>query len=285
MNKRNWLGLFAIAFALFFCSCSNIDPTKIFPKTTFDAPFPKGDKNLTSILGDHTVVKLDKDTFMLRITSAGNVNYVVDEKERDTVFVGNVSRYRGLYYFSHKINDTAYWIFAVKIKDRLIYGLNGALKETFCVDRQIEKGEHASLVKFINKDRNEIRLHPDKKEIRSMLTIVMDTLKADTLLAIMHDKAVPTDTAAITAAVDPEEYEFINKVYPNPAKAEVNVELQQPVKLIYYVSDITGKSVFNGQFNDTTNKVDVSSLPVGVYILTVSSRDNRRAESVKIIKD
>jgi hypothetical protein len=285
--RKGWSYVVALLTVMLIASCQgNLDPSKIFPQSTFDKPFPKKNVDLSKILGDQLIVELEKDTFTLRVTSTKEQNIIVDEKDRDTVFIGTVSHFRGMYYFSHRINDTAYWIFAVKLRDKLIYGLNGALRETFCIDKQIKSGDFKEMVKYIDTVKKSIRLRTDKKGIRTMLAKVMDTIKADTILVTTRNKQQPAkvDTTAITAQVDPEDYEFLDKVYPNPATDELNVELQEQADVTYYISDITGKSLTKGEFKEVDNKIDVSKLPAGIYVLTLLSADNKKEESVKVVK-
>ena len=188
--------------------------------------------------------------------------------------------------FSQQLNDTSYLIYAVKLKGNYLYGLNAPWYEGKVIDHRILKGEYKGLVKSINKDSSVIRLHPDKREMRKLSAMIMDSLPADTLLAVPGNINAPSkiDTNSITEQFDPEDYEMFSKVYPNPATTEVNIELQQKADVKYMLSDITGKAITNGELHDSLNKVDISNLHDGIYVLTLTKADGKGEESVKIIK-
>jgi Secretion system C-terminal sorting domain len=267
-----------------FASCSN-NWSNVIPKSTFDASFPKVNKDLTQILGNEIYIKRGKDTTRFNISDDGKHNLITD-KNGDTIFCGTVSKFRGLYYFSQQLNDTSYLIYAVKLKGNYLYGLNAPWYEGILIDHSIEKGEYKDMVKRISADGKVIRLHPDKKEMKKLYAMIMDSLPPDTLLSVpvkMSDR-VKIDTVSITQEIDPDDFEMFSKVYPNPATDELNIELQQKENVKYTLSDITGKAVANGELNDSVNKVNVNALQNGIYVLTLVKADGKGEESVKIIK-
>jgi len=69
-------------------------------------------------------------------------------------------------------------------------------------------------------------------------------------------------------------------VYPNPSNNLINTNLTfRSFKII----DLMGKGVFEGEFNLLTNKIDISSLAHGLYLLVIVSED-QRVLSAKFIK-
>jgi hypothetical protein len=56
------------------------------------------------------------------------------------------------------------------------------------------------------------------------------------------------------------------KVYPNPAGDMIHVETQHPSGSHYLITDMAGRQVLQGALN-TTNDIDVSMLPAGMYVL------------------
>src|ERR1700739_2895685 len=272
-----------LLIAVLFSSCDNW--SNVIPKSTYDAPFPKKNRDLTELLGNKLYIKRGKDTTMFNVTYLDKRN-LITEKNGDTIFYGTVSKFRGLYYFSQQLNDTSYLIYAVNIKGNYLYGLNAPWYEGIVIDHHVLKGEYKGLVKKISADGTVIRLHPDKKEMKKMYAMIMDSLPPDTLIFVTQKNITPAkiDTASITRSIDPDDFEMFSKVYPNPATTEVNVELQQKSDVKYSLSDITGKALSNGELHDSINKVDVSSLKDGIYILTLAKADGKGEESVKIIK-
>lgn len=276
--------LSCIILLLALVSCDDAALSKIFPKSTFDSSFPKRSKGLTNILGEELAIKNGSDTLIFRIFSNKKGSVITDSKTGDTLFRGAVSKFRGLYYFSQQLNDSSFWIYAVKIDGNLIYGLNSAWAQTMLVDKAIEKGEYPKLVKLINADEGVIRLHPEKKELKKLFATIIDSIPPDTI--IKFQEALPTlvDTTRKITQIDPEDFEFLSKVYPNPAKEYVNIELQQKNSVAYQLTDLSGKIVLRGKFNEITNKIDLSDQPNGIYELTLINPDEEQKETVKIIK-
>jgi hypothetical protein len=269
---------------LLFSSCTN-NWSNVIPKSSFVASFPKANKDLTDILGNKLYIKRGKDTTRFDISDNGKQNLITD-KNGDTIFCGTVSKFRGLYYVSQQLNDSSYLIYAVKVKGNYLYGLNAPWYEGILIDHSIERGEFKDIVKSISADKKIIRLHPDKKEMKKLYTMIMDSLPPDTILTVPEKiaKSAKIDTSAITQQIDPDDFEMFSKVYPNPATDELNIELQCKGGVKYMLSDITGKAISNGELNDAANKVNVSSLQNGIYILTLAKADGKGEESVKIIK-
>lgn len=268
---------------LLLTACSESEE-KIFPKTTFDSPFPKRNYDITNIFGNQLSIKTPYDTLTLNISATKKSNLITNRITGDTLFFGVVCRFRGLYYFNQQLNDSSYWIYAVKINDNLIYGFNSALGQTLLVDRAIENGLHKKLVKYISTDR--IRLHPDKKELKNLFSAIIDSISPDTI--IMQFNTTYTndfnDTTGIARQIDPEDYLFLSKIYPNPATDFVIIELQQKNKITYQLTDINGKTVLEGRFIDTKNKIDLTGQVDGIYLLTLVNLTDNHKEVTKIVK-
>jgi len=61
------------------------------------------------------------------------------------------------------------------------------------------------------------------------------------------------------------------KIYPNPVNAVINMEnLNNPMALFSIISS-TGNTVITGKLDE--NKIDVSTLPKGIYILKIKTKD------------
>lgn len=272
--------LFLLTIVLASCGPSR---NELFPKTTYDSPFPKGNRNLTNILGANLAIKSGTDTLNLTISSFKNYNLITDSKSHDTLFKGTVCKSRGLYYFNQQLNDTSYFIYAVKLTNNLVYGLFTGWEQINFVEKSIEAGQHRRIVKYLSSDR--IRLHPDKRELKNMYSAIIDSFAPDTILQFKEVASIPkADTSQTVIQIDPEDFEFFSKVYPNPTADFVNIELQQKDKITYQLTDLNGKTVLSGQFADTRNKIDLSEQTVGIYLLTLLNPSDNFSETVKIIK-
>ena len=271
--------ILTIIFALTSCG-GNLNE----PNITFDSQFPKRNKNLANILGDKLTIKRGEDTLIYKITSSKNNNLIINSKTRDTVFFGTVSKFRGLYYFNEQLNDSSYWIYAVKISDNLIYGLNTARAQLEYVDQEIKNGNNRKLIKYINSDTSFIRLHPDKREMKKLFSSIISNFLPDTILNYQETYSKIQDATSTLTVIDPEDFNYISKAYPNPTKDILNIELQQKSKSTFQLTNLSGKIVLQGQLNEIINKIDISKQQIGVYALTIVNISEEQKETIKIIK-
>ena len=271
--------ILTIIFALTSCG-GNLNE----PNITFDSQFPKRNKNLANILGDELKIKRGEDTLIYKITSSKNNNLIINSKTRDTVFFGTVSKFRGLYYFNEQLNDSSYWIYAVKISDNLIYGLNTARAQLEYVDQEIKNGNNRKLIKYINSDTSFIRLHPDKREMKKLFSSIISNFLPDTILNYQETYSKIQDATSTLTVIDPEDFNYISKAYPNPTKDILNIELQQKSKSTFQLTNLSGKIVLQGQLNEIINKIDISKQQIGVYALTIVNISEEQKETIKIIK-
>jgi beta-glucanase (GH16 family) len=68
-------------------------------------------------------------------------------------------------------------------------------------------------------------------------------------------------------------------IYPNPSNNEVVVKNNYNTLTAYCITSLQGKEVLNGSLNSTNNRLDISSLSSGIYILNVAG------DQVKIVKN
>ncbi len=257
-------------------------------QNTFDAPFPKRNRNLAKILGDTLLIRgkcggWDIKTYNIKSNKKSNT--ITDVNTGQVIFKGTVCKFRDLYYCSEKLNDTSYRIFALKITDSLIYGLQNYF-QYMQTDTTIVKGGYPKLVKYIDKNKKIIRLQPDKRELKKLFTSII--AKTEPLEIINSNKvsnaSAKNDEDETATLLEPDEFETISKVYPNPATNILNVDLyQNNVEIPYYLTDLTGKIVMQGQLQVTENKLDIGQLASGIYSLTIVTKEKQK-ESVKIIK-
>jgi hypothetical protein len=265
-------------------SCKQVEapaeeaPVIEYPKTTFDAPFPKNNKQLSKIFGELLLIKNFNDTIFLKISSNKNDNLITDSRTGDTIFYGKVCKFRDFYYFNNKVNDTSYYISAFKIKDDLIYGLN-CWSQYFSVDEQILKGNGRELIKSISADTSSIRLKPIKKDIKKLFALIMNEMTPDTILNSKSELARIAQRESSEPEID--EIENVIKVYPNPATEFINISLSK--KSFYQLYDFNNKMVLLGKLNDLENRIDISNQKPGIYLLKLSTKEKSESKTVKII--
>jgi len=251
-------------------------------KNTFDSPFPGRNRNLAKILGDTIQIEGRCYPFSLKIVSNRKSNIVINIEEGDTIFNGTVCKYKELYYFNEKLNDTTFRIFALKITENQIYGLQNYF-QYLQTDTAIEHGSYPMLVKYVDKNKKAIRLHPDKRELKRLFSsIITRTDPFEIIKPIAISTTIePEDPDSI---FETNKIRIISTVYPNPVVDIFNVELlQENENSTYFLSDLNGKIIMQGQFQGITNKINISNISDGTYSLTIVTQKQQR-ETVKIIK-
>ncbi len=72
------------------------------------------------------------------------------------------------------------------------------------------------------------------------------------------------------------------RVYPNPFSDNIIIENIKDYK-IYSLEDLNGQKVMTGNLTEKL-KIDASSLPAGVYFLTLSGPNELKNQRAKLIK-
>lgn len=266
-------------------------PDKDFPEVRFDSSYPARNIDLSNILGNEIVLKSYCDTLKLNIKHDKKFNLITNAITGDTVFYGTVSKFRGVYYFCRKVNENDYRIHAVKIIGNIVYGLRNEWQEELLIANYIKKGQSGNLVISMNQDTSLIVLHPVKRDLRKLFRCFIDSLAPDTILRSKYfAENLPDSSSATNTDTEnlEENYDLIYKVYPNPTKGLLTLELQEKQWVDYFITPIgnelnRGATLLRGQLTERTNTIDINELKSGIYILTVGNPLSVY-ESVKIIK-
>lgn len=294
---RQFYKILAVLFLITACTDEEVaELTRI--KSSFDSPFPKRTKNLTWTLGNEFSLKHENDTldFKVSFDKEHGENFIINEKTKDTVFSGTVCKYRGLYYFNRQLNDTTFWIYAVKIENGTIRGLQSEWIQMMAWDSKFEnlltnqdkaKTKKSPILKYVDSKKDIIRLTPDKKEMKKFYESIIDSLPADTLIGWIEP--IPdTEIEQEIATADLEEtendnLEIIKKLYPNPAKDNVTLNLSNTGTFQYGIFDINGRLINSGQLTNKTNNIDISEYNSGTYFVRVYPADREEIETIKLI--
>jgi hypothetical protein len=274
--------IIALVLIIAFSSCGDINFPA--PVSSFDSSFPKGNRDLSRILGDAITIRNSSDTLSLKISANKNTNLILNSKNGDTIFYGKICKFRGLYYFNQQLKNGTYWIYTVKIEDSLVYGLQTGFFQMLAVDNEIKKGHYKNLVKFISPDTSVIDLHPDKREMKKLFSSNIESFTPDTIINYLRTSLKTTDTSTMISPVDPEDFNIISKAYPNPTTNFINIELQQKGMATFQLSDIDGKILLDGHFKEALDKIDLSKEKTGVYFLTILNDADKQKETIKIVK-
>jgi len=70
------------------------------------------------------------------------------------------------------------------------------------------------------------------------------------------------------------------KVYPNPTSSVLNIEVPQSAQYEYFIFNMNGKQMLNGDFNSNNAQIITSSLSSGVYIIQITNGNNSISKRV-----
>ncbi len=91
----------------------------------------------------------------------------------------------------------------------------------------------------------------------------------------------------ITTTLGIEDYGVLTglKVYPNPVKEILQINLPQTGIYEVHIFDLTGKEIFNRNIEDNNEaQYNVANFKTGVYLLVIADRENKLAATVKLQK-
>lgn len=222
----------------------------------FDSPYTKRPVNLTWRMGSQFSVKSAGDTIQYTVyyDRKTKINTVI-EGESDTIFSGQVSKLKDFYLFNERQPDSSYWIYAVKVENFTICGLNTAeyqMKQwderfDYILKDSMQIGyKNPPTLKAVYPSQQRIVLTPDKKGFREFYTTALNSLYADTIIQIMH--AIP-DSATEAEDLPHKNHQtkkLVERCYPNPAEMYLNIEIAGNDTLDYMLFNSLGQTYFVG---------------------------------------
>lgn len=291
---RNFI-LLLIIIGLYSC-----DDGKPLVNTSFDNSFPKRAKNLTYVLGDEFKVKQADDTIQYSIyyKSKSKENTIINEDTKDTIFLGKVNRYRGLYIFNQQINDSTYWIYAVKIEDKIIRGFGTEWLQMMLLSDEIDKVLKekpdakkylSAMIKSVNQDTSNILLSPNKKILKRLYNSYIDSLDADTIINEVKEFDINTFLSNENSidkldTKNGDNLSFMVHIYPNPVVDFVNIETNTLSKKHYKLIDIKGNIKKEGYFSQQNIKLTLDNFQVGTYFILIENQNGDYAVKKIVLK-
>lgn len=254
------------------------------PIATFEPYEVRHPLNLEKVLG-REVVLLGPDTLPLTVhfDPATRLNYVLREQGRpDTLVQAWVTRYRGLYYFTHPRSARHYLVQAVRIRGGKVQGLTpfemgrqaGVLADE--VTRPL-LGRFQELVVERDDEKDILRLRFDARVLRPFYQEVLDTLPSYRLVPAAAFRAAPP--APPRTAAEPAEL----RVFPNPAHAQVTVQSPDSGARTVELLGLRGQVLLTRRGSAATTTLDVSGLPAGAYVLRVREAATGRSASQRLV--
>lgn len=78
---------------------------------------------------------------------------------------------------------------------------------------------------------------------------------------------------SVEQVLAPEENSFI--IYPNPAKGNLNIKINEPGEYQIILRDINGREIATKKINNSssTNVIDISNYSSGFYLITATNNN------------
>lgn len=146
----------------------------------------------------------------------------------------------------------------------------------------------STAVSFVNSSFNVKNPYPTEK------IVITDTVNMDTLIGIMtysfgNMKLLPRDNDdfkginIIPSSLESYTHEMSFRVYPNPSEGIVTIELSENNEHTIQISSISGKIITQTTATGTSNTIDVSEFNNGVYVISISDKNQRVLAREKLV--
>jgi hypothetical protein len=281
------------------------------PKSYFTEPFPKRSINLALRLGDTVLMEIATasepilvelndsltitqefqiDTVRLGISFDRKTKHttISDLSDRDTVFHGFVSKYRGIYYLTEKKTDSTYWIGAMNIDFDSIQGF-GMIREQMCdledfvkhnlESEIIQRADTSNWIFEFNTDKKIIRdIYPNLIENSPKLKIISDQFDYASNDWEVIENQLPIDKKFELAQED-----LVESVFPNPAVDFIEIVFNKLDSYVIQLINSSGKVVSTREIKDINLTIQLSDLDSGFYILRIYSPNDKLMETHRMI--
>lgn len=306
---------------LLLSGCNETDKNYTCPRSYFTGAFPKRSVNLARRLGDTVQLEIAKtvnkylypvvpdsltkdnplhkvsyrpyyqiDTIRMSIDfdRKSRTNTLINIKDRDTIFHGLISIYRGLYYLTEKKNDTIFWIGAMNIDIDSIQGL-GPIGIQMCdLEDYLNQHPESKLIQSVDTSRNAYRLRPDKKLLKQIYPAM---IKHYAKLKIISDQIEYSKDSwtPIEKKLKPEtQYKKVKNIitesiYPVPASDYIDIDFTNKGNYIVQLIDNSGRTILSGNVSGNFTELAISSFKPGFYILQVYSPKDKMVETHRVI--
>jgi len=245
--------------------------------------FPKWAKNLAYKLGNEFSIYDGKDTvtFLLSYRKKDKVNIILFKNTLDTIFMGKVSKYRGLYYFNHKLGENKYLISAIKIKDNYITGLLTEPKQMELITNEITKTPYKKYFQFRDTINKICLVTPDKLLLRNLYSKIIKGLPSYPLVN-KNRKPIPDNLQQPESLNSENEQDLIDAIYPNPVTDYCNIIFEEKGKYEILIINSKGDSILHETTATDQIKIDLRDKQAGIYTIKIYSPETQETETKKI---
>jgi hypothetical protein len=83
--------------------------------------------------------------------------------------------------------------------------------------------------------------------------------------------ALAAPCATAISEIQPEGFLRNAEIFPNPAKSTITIDLKQNMKTEVFISDISGRVLFEGNFSEQVFTINLNHFPDGIYLVSIAS--------------
>jgi uncharacterized delta-60 repeat protein len=150
------------------------------------------------------------------------------------------------------------------------YNTDGSLDNSFDTD-----GKLTTPIGFADDKCYSIAIQPDGKILMAGFSLLPDSTNDFTLVRYNY---------GFVGIEEASSEDWIVNLYPNPVSNQLSVDLSKaPGNLGITVADMTGRTVLLTRLNGAKNKLDLTGILPGLYIVQIT--DGKLSRTLKIIKD
>jgi hypothetical protein len=95
--------------------------------------------------------------------------------------------------------------------------------------------------------------------------------------------ALATPCATAISEIQSEEFLRNAEIFPNPAKSTITIDLKQNMKTEVFISDISGRVLFEGNFSEPVVTINLNHFPDGIYLLSITNNVERATRKISKI--
>jgi len=95
--------------------------------------------------------------------------------------------------------------------------------------------------------------------------------------------ALAAPCATTISEIQSEEFLRNAEIFPNPAKSTIKIDLKQNMKTEVFISDISGRVLFEGNFSEPVVTINLNHFPDGIYLLSITNNVERATRKISKI--
>lgn len=225
----------------------------------------------------------DTITYTVFYDDLSKLNYLI-KSEKDTVFVGTVTKRNELFLLNRKLDNGKFYIHAIKFTDSTVIGLETEWLQNNIIKTELDNDNFSELI--IDTSSN-ITLETNKRKGKEIFRLVIEKLTPEKLISpnsITYEDNKLKDTTDINEKKELiTDNKIVNKVYPNPFIDFINVELVEKAPYVFHIFDAKGQHLKTVKLNTDDIKINLPNLKSGQYLLKVINT-NKESETIRLIK-